>query len=61
MNSKQFFKTVVEMRKAQREYFRTHTKASLRNSMRLEDEIDAEIKRVEALGEKEQNKEQKFL
>lgn len=61
MNSRQFFEKVTEMRKAQREYFRTHTKTSLRNSMRLEDVIDTEIKRVQALLVDEPSNEQSFL
>lgn len=49
MNPKQFFDKVVEMRKAQKEYFRFRSSSALSKSKQLEAEIDAEIKRVEHL------------
>lgn len=49
MNAKDFYNTVVKMRKAQRDYFRTRTQRSLHESKQLEQLVDAEIKRVEEL------------
>lgn len=47
MNAKQFFDKVAEMRKAQKEYFRTRTPLALNQSKQLEREIDKEIERVQ--------------
>lgn len=47
MNAKEFYDTVVKMRKAQRDYFRTRSQRSLNESKQLEKLVDAEIKRVE--------------
>ena len=49
MNAKEFYDTVVEMRKAQKEYFRTRTPSALQHSKQLERLIDKEIKRVDAV------------
>lgn len=49
MNAKQFFDKVVELRAAQREYFRTRLPDSLRKSKAIEAEIDREIKRVQQI------------
>ncbi len=46
MTPKDFFDKVVEMRAAQKEYFRCRTSAALSKSKRLEAEIDREIKRA---------------
>ena len=46
MNSKEFFDKVVQMREAQKKYFRTRSQQALSESKMLEREIDAEIKRV---------------
>ena len=46
MESKEFFDKVVQMREAQKKYFRTRSPQALSESKRLEREIDAEIKRV---------------
>ena len=46
MKPKEFFDKVVQMREAQKEYFRTRSPQALSESKRLEREIDAEIKRV---------------
>lgn len=51
MNPKQFFDTVVAMRQAQKEYFRTRFPDVLKKSKALEAEIDAEIKRVKQIEE----------
>lgn len=53
MTPKEFYDKVVEMRKAQKEYFRFRAPSALSKSKQLEAEIDAEIKRVEQLSEKE--------
>lgn len=55
MNAKQFFDKVVELRQAQREYFRTRMPDDLRKSKTIEAEIDREIKRVQQI-EKERAK-----
>lgn len=46
MTAKEFFQLVVRMRKAQQEYFKTRSGASLQDSKRYEKEVDNEIKRV---------------
>lgn len=46
MNAEKFFQLVARMRKAQQEYFKTRSGASLQDSKRYEKEVDAEIKRV---------------
>lgn len=49
MNAKEFYDTVVKMRKAQRDYFRTRSQHSLNESKQFEKLVDAEIKRVEQI------------
>ena len=56
MNAREFYDTVVLMRKAQKNYFKTRSmplvaKEHLQESKRLERIIDDEIKRVELLTE----------
>ena len=46
MDKREFFEKVSEMRDAQKEYFSTHSSASLNKSKKLEKEIDDEILRV---------------
>lgn len=46
MKAKEFYDTVVKMRKAQRDYFRTRSQRSLGESKQLEKLVDAEIERV---------------
>lgn len=46
MTSREFFEKVAEMRRAQRDYFKTRDKATLIQSKTLEKEVDDEIKRV---------------
>lgn len=46
MNPGYFFNKVVEMRRLQKEYFRTRSPLLLNESKKIEREIDAEIKRV---------------
>lgn len=47
MDAKEFYAKVAEMRKAQKDYFRTRDALVLKNAKALEREIDAEIKRIE--------------
>lgn len=47
MSAKQFFDLVVNMRYAQREYFKTRDKEWLTRSLQYEKQVDEEIKRVE--------------
>lgn len=54
MNSKEFFILVSKMRDKQREYFRTRKQRALQESKFFENQVDAEIKRVnEILGNKQ--------
>lgn len=46
MNAKEFFDLVSDMRKAQRDFFKTKAPGSLQESKRLERLVDAEIDRV---------------
>jgi hypothetical protein len=48
MNARQFFDRVKIMRQFQKEYYKTRDKGILKQSIALEQEIDAEIARVEA-------------
>lgn len=50
-----FFRLVERMRKAQREYFRTRSSAVLRDSKRLEKDVDAEIERANRYIRERQN------
>ncbi len=47
MNARQFFDKVVEMRRWQKEYFKTRSHVALEKSKVIEREIDKEIKRVQ--------------
>lgn len=46
MNAKDFFNLVTEMRKNQKDYFKTRTTEALRKSKELEKQVDDEIARV---------------
>ena len=46
MNPKEFFDLVAKMRDKQREYFRTRNTGVLKESKRLEKQVDDEITRV---------------
>lgn len=46
MTPHKFFRHVERMRRAQKEYFQTRSSTALRDSKRLERELDAEIERV---------------
>ena len=49
MTAKEFFTLVVQMRNAQKLYFRTRDKSDLQASKKLEKQVDDEIRRVEHL------------
>lgn len=49
MTSKEFFKLVIEMRNAQKQYFRYRSSAYLSQSKALEKQVDDEIRRVQRL------------
>ena len=51
MNSREFFDKVALMRQLQQEYFRTRSRSALTNCKNTEREVDAEIKRVNAIME----------
>ena len=52
MDSREFFDKVALMRQLQQEYFRTRSRSVLTNCKNIEREIDAEIKRVNAIMER---------
>lgn len=49
MNALEFYKTVVRMRQAQKDYFRTRRPCDLQRSKDIEKVIDNEIARVEKI------------
>ena len=49
MNAREFFYLVAEMRRAQRNYFKTHEQRTLVASKMLEKQVDEEIRRVEEI------------
>lgn len=49
MNSREFFSKVALMRQLQQEYFKTRSKSILADCKTVEREVDAEIKRVNAI------------
>lgn len=55
MNPREFYDKVVQMRKAQKEYFKTRTSLSLIESKRLEKAVDDEIARVQKIINDRQN------
>ena len=55
MTPKEFFDKVYRMRKAQKEFFRTKSGRALVISKMLEQEIDAEIERVNKVMSDKQN------
>jgi hypothetical protein len=57
MDSKKFFDLVSHMRDRQKEYFRSRNASSLKESKRLEREVDKEIDRVnKIISERNQTK-----
>lgn len=51
MNSREFFYLVANMRTAQSNYFANRSPERLRAARKLENEVDAEIRRVKQLVE----------
>lgn len=49
MKPKEFYDKVVQMRRMQKEYFKTRSSMALQRSKQLEKEIDDEITRVEGI------------
>jgi len=49
MTSREFFYLVSNMRSAQTEYFKTKDRAVFRAARKLENEVDAEIRRVKEI------------
>lgn len=49
MNSRDFFDKVALMRQLQKEYFKTRSKSVLEQCKVVENEVDVEIKRVNAI------------
>lgn len=49
MNAREFFYLVADMRRTQREYFKTRDQQTLRAARALEGDVDREIARVKAL------------
>lgn len=49
MNAKEFFDKVVEMRMAQKTYFKSREQHDLRVARKLEGDIDREIDRVRGI------------
>ena len=60
MDAKEFYHTVREMRKAQRDYFRTRAQHFLVRSKELEKVVDDEIERTEVLKKREERKQLNF-
>ncbi len=54
MNAREFFYLVAQMRSAQTEYFRTRNQNVFRAARKLENEVDAEIRRVREIVNAEQ-------
>lgn len=55
MDAKTFFDKVSQLRKVQKEYFRTRSSRALTESKRLGKEIDGEIERVNKVMADKQN------
>ena len=49
MKPREFYDKVVQMRRMQKEYFKTRSSIALQKSKQLEKEIDDEITRVEGI------------
>jgi hypothetical protein len=52
MKAREFYDTVMLMRRAQKQYFATRSKEALNESKMYEQRIDAEIERVTAILDK---------
>ena len=55
MTSREFFYLVANMRKAQAEYFATKDRMVFRAARRLENEVDAEVRRVKHIMERRES------
>lgn len=60
MTPEDFFRHVARMRAAQKEYFRTRSATALRESKRLEKDLDAEIERVNKIKQERQEPKLEF-
>lgn len=60
MDSREFFDKVALMRQLQQEYFRTRSRSVLTNCKNVERDVDAEIKRVNAIIERRKNEQELF-
>lgn len=49
MNARNFFNLVAELRRVQREYFKTRSQDALQQSKQLEKRVDDEITKVQAI------------
>ena len=55
MNAREFFYLVANMRSAQKRYFETRERDVFRAARKLENEVDAEINRVKAIIDNQDN------
>lgn len=55
MNAREFFFLVANMRSAQKRYLETKDRAVFRAARKLENEVDAEIHRVKAIIDNQDN------
>lgn len=55
MNAREFFFLVANMRNAQKRYFETKDRSVFRAARKLENEVDAEINRVKAIMNNQDN------
>ena len=60
MDSRKFFNKVALMRQLHQEYFRTRSRSVLTNCKNTEREVDAEIKRVNAIMDHRQKEQELF-
>lgn len=60
MDHRDFFNKVALMRQLQKEYFRTRSRSVLTNCKNVERDVDAEIKRVNAIIERRKNEQELF-
>ena len=60
MDHRDFFNKVALMRQLQQEYFRTRSRSVLTNCKNIEQEVDTEVKRVNAIMERRQKEQELF-
>lgn len=58
MNAREFFYITVQMRDAQKRYFKTRAQEDLRRARAYENEIDSEILRVKAIIKEQEEQQQ---